>query len=486
MKKQAALVLSLFASLPLFAALEHGAPLKGIDSPYVVDVNRDGRDDLISGNRLFVNNGSGVFTDAGPLPGLSTGIRIISAADFNGDGVVDFLVGTLSTQTAPISLGGVVIAGGEFVVLGGGGGYSLTYAVPTGSHAVVSSIDDDGRSDLILARTNLDGWREISKTLTLMRSKGDGTFQQTGEITLAPAKGDVRSYAWTDLDRDGHVDLILRMYTSLAVYRGHGDGTFEPVFERFLPAPLGMLELSVGDIDGDGLLDLAGSGGQAGVIVLFGDGHGRFPRVARAALDLGPTALVHQDSNARFDLAGAESNGDIVVLTYRNNSLQVASRTPTGMVRPTVKGGAFHSIGRNDLIAVSGYSDPQIFYPAPPPVPSALAVGGGGRVRAARPPSSEETLAARVEFRSLCTSPAAESWLLTREGLFNADLRRADRKIEVVQIDDLMYVQVLSGDGARILSGMLVRSELGHFTGSLVSAESTCGGSILFTDLYTN
>ncbi len=66
------------------------------------DVNGDGMVDIILGNsgyyggennQLLVNNGDGTFTTAVDLRDGAMGTSSIAAADVNGDGMVDIIVG---------------------------------------------------------------------------------------------------------------------------------------------------------------------------------------------------------------------------------------------------------------------------------------------------------------------------------------------------------------------------------------------------------
>lgn len=54
----------------------------------------------------------------------------------------------------------------------------------------------------------------------------------------------------------------------VSVYRNKGDGTFAAPAEKLIPSAFVESE-AIGDLDGDGRLDLAGSDGGGGVDVLL-------------------------------------------------------------------------------------------------------------------------------------------------------------------------------------------------------------------------
>src|SRR5690606_18559365 len=95
----------------------------------------------------------------------------------------------------------------------------------------------------------------------------------------------LRSLAVGDVDGDGLLDVVAAG-EALVVFRGHGDGTLAAPVATALPSPVSGL-LTVGDLDGDGRPDVV-----AGGAVLRGLGDGTFqpgsstlPPLASADLD---------------------------------------------------------------------------------------------------------------------------------------------------------------------------------------------------------
>lgn len=154
----------------------------------------------------------------------------------------------------------------------------------------------------------------------------DATVRSLGKRTLAPRPtsgllpgpvtrvftGTFRSgpfdVALGDLDQDGFCDAVLslREFGRIDLRLGRGDGSFADGESLAASSPQ-WLEL--GDLDGDGALDLAVSGGA--VELRFGAGDGTFGEVHALAVD-GPRELVFTDVDldGQLDLA--------VVATFRS------------------------------------------------------------------------------------------------------------------------------------------------------------------------
>ena len=94
----------------------------------------------------------------------------------------------------------------------------------------------------------------------LFRNRGDGTFEDvTGRSGLAGFRGGYgHGVAVGDYDNDGNPDLFVTRWRSYALYRNHGDGSFEDVTDRSRLAGDRDWPTSAAfaDLDGDGDLDL--------------------------------------------------------------------------------------------------------------------------------------------------------------------------------------------------------------------------------------
>ncbi|GHF20549.1 ATP/GTP-binding protein [Streptomyces spiralis] len=206
------------------------------------DLNRDGRADLLSrdrSGRLWFVSGTGDGTLIGG--GWNSMTALTRHGDLTGDGVED-LIARDSSGTLWLYPG---YGDGKFGTRRsiGGGWKSMATITATGD------INSDGRGDLLA--------HDSSGTLWFYPGTGHGTFGSRkslgggwNSMTALTAPG--------DLNGDGHGDLIARDTSGkLWLYPGTGRGTFGT---RNLIGSGGWGQmsafLSVGDVDGDGWLDL--------------------------------------------------------------------------------------------------------------------------------------------------------------------------------------------------------------------------------------
>jgi hypothetical protein len=319
-------------------------PVFGIYAMYGVqraDVNGDGIDDLLCTGTdgsvgTLVNGGTGVFTSTSTawLPPINP--RTLAIDDVTGDGIADLLVsnGALLIATGngdgsygtPADFGGfadassfaigrvdtdgfddIVIANGPGLVTPVFGhplqkGADLTITQITGEPRIVRlakmdgpkivSLDSTDHTIIVTAATDasmrwpfqLDSLAYPSAMLVADfdgDSRDDIAFldQVTGTVTVLTqfpnwvrtsitVSGNPRSLVLGDLDGDGHVDLAMTAGNDLVVLRNDGTATFEQ--RRFANMVDSPIELAIGDFNHDGRADLVFTQGTNEMMMVFG------------------------------------------------------------------------------------------------------------------------------------------------------------------------------------------------------------------------
>jgi len=300
-----------------------------VKSIVVGDFDRDGKLDLAVGNRsggvggvlLLLGNGTGGFGPATPLGGLplffDAGPSLVTG-DFNRDGRLDLAMtcGGSNDQVCVYLATGPGTFGAPTTVADLGFGLQ--------GYLAVGDFNRDGIPDLALGSV-------AEHFIAVLLGNGTGGF---GPPTSFGAGLAVHTVTVADVDRDGIPDLV----SNVSVFRGVGDGTFLPGIDS--PTSLGPV-LALGDIDGDGRLDVA-AGRSGTVVVSSGDGAGHFTPAATVPVGGDPIAIVIADLNGdgRADLLTVNGNGTVSV------ALNVTPRaTPAD----------FDGDGKADIVVGAGF-----------------------------------------------------------------------------------------------------------------------------------
>lgn len=158
----------------------------------------------------------------------------------------------------------------------------------------LADIDGDGMVDILFANGgNYDspGEPEASRAFVNL---GDAQFEDATQRVFGDFVGLTRVIKARDLNKDGHVDILLgTTYNGQSrLLVGNGNGDFVDRTDRALPvADLSVGDAEIGDVDADGDLDI--------VLVDWGD---------VSPLDgQGPLVLWLNDGSARFIQARAEA-----------------------------------------------------------------------------------------------------------------------------------------------------------------------------------
>lgn len=315
---------------------------------YALDVTGDGRADLLTQIygpwglqtvlRIFPAQADDTF--GAPVDSSLGGgyFNSLVVADFNGDGFLD-LAANYPGDSGVVGPGGDShYAGGKIYVLfgRGDGRFPEIEIIDAESpmNLAVADFNHDGRPDLVTANFNEDA-------VTVYLGLGNGLFEEPVDYPIGRYR--TTNVVAVDLDGDQIVDLAATFRGvawdgtpvtngGVAVFRGRGDGTFDPPMYLLNSSDNGLApsevirpwQLAVGDINGDGRPDLA----IDSLHYLLNRGDGTFTAnvVPYAPLGGYPTSL------ALIDFDG---NGTIDLLTH-GLSLGIALGAGNGTFAPPV------------------------------------------------------------------------------------------------------------------------------------------------------
>ncbi|WP_224368155.1 FG-GAP-like repeat-containing protein [Hyalangium versicolor] len=334
-------------------------PLQTVSGPVtgrgvtVVDLNKDGKPDVLTTNRstnklsLLLGDGTGNFLLSSTAPAVGTAPSFAATGDIDRDGNTDVVVTNNTTSTPSISVlmgdgnGGLTKLGADltypvgprsvwlvdfnndgaldllacgnavYLRLNTGGGTFANYTTTTVGGApqseVVADFNQDGRPDVAVTNS------ASSAAVGVLLGNGAGGFMTPAKTQGLSGAG--VALATADFDRDGKPDLAVTVTASTGVYnvkviKGRGDGTFDSTVWSTLSfnAPTFAPEwIQATDFDGDGRADLAVSApGVDAVIIWRGNGAGGFSA---------PSIWGSTDQAQSVALADVNNDGLVDVIT---------------------------------------------------------------------------------------------------------------------------------------------------------------------------
>ncbi|MBC8124083.1 MAG: VCBS repeat-containing protein [Gemmatimonadaceae bacterium] len=297
------------------------------------------------------NNGNGTFAAAQSFTTGKSAFEI-TIGDIDGDGDLDLVTTYGAGYTNSRYVGYVTVLKNN-----GNGTFAEPQDFPSGAYPTSITIGDlDGDGDLDLAIANNSGFRYFFSYLTVLKNDGNGNFGGRQDFGASLAF-DIEA---GDLDGDGDLDLATantsNVYNgfstgSVTVFKNGGDGTFRGqtfYIGDSYPSNDGTYSLTIGDLDGDGDLDVAAANSRSNTVsVLKNNGDGTLATPQDFANEGGPNSIAvgDLDEDGDLDLATTSPSSDTVATLQsttptlqlslspdRSNPVPLAGQTVSGDV----------------------------------------------------------------------------------------------------------------------------------------------------------
>jgi hypothetical protein len=225
----------------MFAEPDYLLPGHGILAVEAADIDGDGDSDLVALSSVdvmsvFRNQGEGRFASAETLAAPGTHLDFL-IADMDGDGSPDCVTANFGEGTVTVMLND---GGGIF-------GPPTTFDAPGVSVCrglAAGDLDGDGDRDLLVGDA-------FNASKAVLLNNGSGAFAQALPFT---AGGTCIAVAIADLDGDGDRDAVT-VFNGVWAHCNNGDGTFAPAV--ILATGEGHTSVAIADVNGDGGSDVA-------------------------------------------------------------------------------------------------------------------------------------------------------------------------------------------------------------------------------------
>lgn len=298
----------------------------------VGDVDGDGKPDILyptyTGSIMVLRNTStlgAISFDSAVSFGASEDPQMIAIGDLDGDGKPEIVVANYGSSSVSV-LRNTCVPG--IISFGPNQDYKSAGNPIT---VAIGDLDGDGKPEIVLANTQGSNSISIFRNTSL---KGSVSFSQKTDIPTSDVCKVVRI---GDLNGDGKPDLVVTHQDNFAVIKNTSTGgSFSMAHETVIPSIQQIpQDFAIGDVDGDGVPDIAVSYWGGNNLALFKNNSLADSIVFGPEVDFnaGVTAwgidIVDLDGDGRPDLATALPDYHVVdVIHNQANAPYITSFSP--------------------------------------------------------------------------------------------------------------------------------------------------------------
>lgn len=251
---------------------------------------------------VFANDGTGNYPITRSVGSAGVVARDVVLGDLNGDGKLDIVTATSRERTQESA------ELYNYVYVNDGTG-SFAPNEQAGYMIRLFGSPSDNTQSLVLGDLNRDGYLDIvagnhGSNSAVFLNDGSGYFTKTRELTFGPEDAKPSGMALGDIEGDGDLDVVVAYeYRYSVIFFNNGKGSFDDQQSQ----EIGLLGIkttgvALGDVDRDGSLDIVIGSLYNDNHIYTNDGRGGFP-VTR-------TQRIGPRDNQTYDVALHDINGD--------------------------------------------------------------------------------------------------------------------------------------------------------------------------------